>query len=101
MSEINIKEILSPEFQKTNKTSGHGMEKGQTSFGDMLKQSINEVDKLQGEADKAITELATGQAQNLHSTLIALEKADVSFQLMMQVRNKILDAYREVMRMQL
>jgi flagellar hook-basal body complex protein FliE len=43
----------------------------------------------------------TGQTANLHETMIALEKADVSFQLMLQVRNKIVGAYEEIMRMQL
>jgi flagellar hook-basal body complex protein FliE len=99
MSDINIKEILSPEFQKNSQGARQGST-GEASFGDMLKQSMNEVHRLQTEANQAITDLSTGQAQNLHSTLVALEKADISFRLMMQVRNKILEAYREVMRMQ-
>jgi flagellar hook-basal body complex protein FliE len=98
MSDINIKDVLSPEFKK-NSESQRGSS-GETSFGDMLKQSMNEVHKLQTQANQAITDLSTGQAENLHSTILALEKADISFRLMMQVRNKILEAYREVMRMQ-
>ncbi len=65
----------------------------------MLKDSIQEVTRLQGAADKAIEELATGEAKSIHETMIALEKAEISFKLMLQVRNKILEAYNEVMRM--
>jgi flagellar hook-basal body complex protein FliE len=43
----------------------------------------------------------TGESQDLHTTVIAMQKADLSFQLMMQVRNKIVEAYQEIMRMQM
>lgn len=68
------------------------------SFGDFLKNCLNEVNKLQVEADQSIEDLATGKTSNVHETMIALEKADVSFHLMMQVRGKILDAYKEVIK---
>ena len=48
----------------------------------------------------AINELVAGKTKNIHSTMLALEKADMSLKLMMQVRNKVLEAYREVMKMQ-
>lgn len=70
------------------------------SFGEMLKGAIGDVAKLQSEADEAIQELAAGENKDIHRTMIALEKADVSFQLMMQVRNKVIAAYEEIMRMQ-
>ena len=75
-------------------------EGGKESFGEMLKGAIGDVAKLQSEADEAIQELAAGENKDIHRTMIALEKADVSFQLMMQVRNKIIAAYEEIMRMQ-
>jgi flagellar hook-basal body complex protein FliE len=100
MTDINIKEVLGTEFQKKPQEASQSGKK-ETGFADLLKESMNEVQRLQTEANQAITDLSTGQAQNLHSTLIALEKADISFRLMMQVRNKILEAYREVMRMQM
>jgi len=74
---------------------------GEGSFGAVLKESISEVNRLQQEADHAVQSLAAGQAGTLHETMIALEKADISFRLMMQVRNKILEAYQEIMRTQL
>ncbi len=73
---------------------------GGPSFGDVLKDSLNTVNDLQHQADRAITDLATGGPTSLHDTMLALEKADLSFRLMMQVRNKIVEAYQEVVRMQ-
>ena len=75
-------------------------EKTAPSFGAVLKGTIDQVNKVQREADQAIQELATGNEKDIHQTMIALEKATVSFQLMMQVRNKIISAYEEIMRMQ-
>ena len=69
-------------------------------FGQMLKDSIAEVNRLHLEADQAIQDLAAGKATDIHKTMIAMEKAEVSFQLMMQVRNKVVAAYQEIMRMQ-
>jgi len=69
------------------------------SFGEVLKSSIGSVTQLRKEADQAVQALATGQATDIHGTMIALEKASISFKLMMQVRNKIIDAYKEIERM--
>jgi flagellar hook-basal body complex protein FliE len=69
------------------------------NFGKFLQESISQVQTLQKDADKAIESLATGGAATLHDTMLALQKADLSFRLMMQVRNKIVDAYHEVLRM--
>jgi len=66
----------------------------------MLKDAIGEVNKLQQNADQAVEELATGSSKDIHNTMIALEKAEISFHLMMQIRNKIIGAYQEIMRMQ-
>jgi flagellar hook-basal body complex protein FliE len=76
------------------------VERGQGSFAGVLKSSLAEVNQLQQKADAAITALATGEKASLHDTMIAIEQADVSFRLMMQVRNKIVEAYQEIMRMQ-
>ncbi len=73
----------------------------ETSFGEIIQQSIADVNRLQAEADDAVQDLNTGENKDIHGTLIALEKADISFQLLMQVRNKIIAAYQEIMRMQL
>jgi flagellar hook-basal body complex protein FliE len=74
--------------------------KDKVSFGKILTESIGEVNRLQKEADKAAHNLVTGKETDIHGTMIALQKADLSFRLMMQVRNKILSAYEEIKRMQ-
>jgi flagellar hook-basal body complex protein FliE len=66
----------------------------------MLARSLNDVNQLKLEADEAVANLAAGKQKDIHATMIALEKADVAFQLLMQVRNKIISAYETVMRMQ-
>lgn len=75
-------------------------EDGKGGFAAVLKQSLTEVNRMQQKADAAITALATGDKASMHDTMIAMEQADVSFRLMMQVRNKIVEAYQEILRMQ-
>jgi flagellar hook-basal body complex protein FliE len=70
------------------------------SFGKVLANSLNEVNQLHAAADDAVQNLAAGKQKDIHQTMIALEKADVAFQLLMQVRNKIISAYETIMRMQ-
>ncbi len=72
----------------------------ENTFGEMLKNSIGTVNQLQQNADQAIENLTTGKETDIHRTMIEMEKADVSFQLVMQVRNKLISTYEEIMRMQ-
>lgn len=74
----------------------HGVHK---PFSDFLKAQVENVNSLQKEADTAVAAMVTGESGNLHETMIALDKADVSFRMMTKVRTKIIDAYHEVMRM--
>ncbi|MGB5984503.1 MAG: flagellar hook-basal body complex protein FliE [Desulfobacterales bacterium] len=69
-------------------------------FGEVMENAINGVDRLQKEANQSIQALADGSVQDLHQTMIAMEKASVSFKLVMEVRNKMVEAYQEIMRMQ-
>jgi len=73
---------------------------GDRGFADVLADSLEQVNALQREADASIETLATGGPTTLHDTMLAVQKADLSFRLMMQVRNKIVEAYQEVLRMQ-
>ena len=73
---------------------------GSTTFSETLRSSVEKVNEAQVQADTAIKELVSGRTKNIHETMLAVEKADASLKLMMQVRNKVLDAYREIMRMQ-
>lgn len=69
-------------------------------FGKMLGDAIQQVNENQVQADRAVEKLQTGEARNIHEVMIALEKADISMRLMVQMRNKVIEAYQEVMRMQ-
>ena len=75
-------------------------ETGGKTFSDTLRDSVDKVNQDQLEANTAIKELVAGRNKNIHETMLAVERADTSLKLMMQVRNKVLDAYREIMRMQ-
>jgi flagellar hook-basal body complex protein FliE len=100
---MDIKDITAlPELAgiRAPETAPASGAKAGESFSSVLKSSLAEVNQLQQKADQAITALATGEKASLHDTMIAMEQADVSFRLMMQVRNKIVDAYQEIMRMQ-
>lgn len=75
-------------------------EKAQSSFGDLLSDAMGRVNQLQGEADGELRKLLAGEPVELHRVLLAGEKAGLASQLMMSIRNKAVDAYQEVMRMQ-
>lgn len=78
------------------------LEKGfNVSFADVLKAGIAEVNSLQNEADGLSAAFAAGETDNIHEVLIAGQKADIALQLATAVRSKILDAYQEIMRMQI
>ena len=68
-------------------------------FGKMLTDSIKQVNRLQVEADSSINDLTTGKQPDIHRTMIAMEKASISFEMLMQIRNKVISAYDKIMRM--
>ncbi len=70
------------------------------SFQKMLSDAVGSLNKMEAEADSSTAKLAAGEPVELHEVLLATERASLAFQLAMQVRNKIIDAYQEVMRMQ-
>ena len=71
-----------------------------SGFGDVLKNAINQVQGLQGSADQQVNTLLSGGNADMSKVMISVEKADVAFQLMMQVRNKIVSAYQDIEKMQ-
>jgi flagellar hook-basal body complex protein FliE len=86
--------------------AGKGVKGAETTaeganFADLLKQAMQEVDVAQTTAQQEARNLMTGEATDMHTAILAVQKADVSFQMMMAVRSKLIDAYREVMRMQM
>jgi flagellar hook-basal body complex protein FliE len=71
-----------------------------SSFAGALEKMVNEVNNKQIAAGQAVHDLQSGQNVSLHQTMIAMEEASISFQLMVEVRNKVLESYQELMRMQ-
>ncbi|MFK8138994.1 MAG: flagellar hook-basal body complex protein FliE [Bdellovibrionales bacterium] len=86
---------LAKSSNSTSSTSG-----AKSEFADSLGSAIDKVNTLQKVADQKSEDLATGKTQSLHDTMVAVEKADIALRLMVQVRNKMIDAYQEVMKMQ-
>jgi flagellar hook-basal body complex protein FliE len=95
---MKIDSLTLPTF--TDNKAAAPDKKGNASFSDILKDSIQKVGDLEKQANGEVEKLAKMETQDIHNTMIAIEKADLSFQLMMQVRNKIINAYEEIMRMQ-
>ena len=95
-----LKTALNPGLSPTDAKGTHPAGEAGPSFAETLAKSIDEVNHLQKEADQAIEKLASGESQNVHGAMLAVNKADMAFRMTMQVRNKIVEAYQEVMRMQ-
>ncbi len=73
---------------------------GTGDAGKFVGELVNKVNDLQVKADGAIQKLATGESKNMHEVMLAVEKSGISFQFLTQVRNKALESYQEIMRMQ-
>ena len=91
-----------PVYQGTESTSPTppSSTEGAGGFSATLKNAINQVNDLSDSSDQKVSELLQGNRQDIHNVMIAVEKADIAFQLMMQVRNKIVNAYQEVSKLQ-
>ncbi len=99
MQDITIQNQIQP--QNGVISSGEQTRHAQSnSFGELLQQSINQINRLQVEADASANDLASGRQTDIHQTMIAVEKAEVSFELLMQIRNKVISAYENIMRTQ-
>lgn len=71
------------------------------SFSDMIKDAINSVDQMQKVTDQDVEAVLAGKAENIHEVMIAMEKSQLSFQLMVEVRNRVVETYQELSRMQI
>lgn len=70
-------------------------------FGGLLQSALNRVGTLQSEATRAVEDLTLGRGTDIHSTMIAVEKAGIAMELALQIRNKLLNAYETLMRQQI
>ncbi|AEE71186.1 flagellar hook-basal body complex protein FliE [Helicobacter pylori 83] len=104
----NDKSLLSPFYELNTDSRTKREESGSTfkeqkggEFSKLLKQSINELNNTQEQSDKALADMATGQIKDLHQAAIAIGKAETSMKLMLEVRNKAISAYKELLRTQI
>ena len=98
---MNINSII-PRGETTATLSVPGLQESKSpgGFASYLNESLGEVNSLLGEADKKSMEMAVGKTENLHDAMITFEKAESALKLLVQVRNRALEAYHEIMRMQ-
>ena len=77
-----------------------GNKSGDGSFANSLNDAITKVNDMQVNSNQMMEKLATGETKNIPEVMVAAEKADIALKLMVQVRNKMIDAYQEIMKMQ-
>jgi len=88
--------IEAPRLDSVNSTQGNGGE-----FRSLLGSAIQQVSAAQNKADAAVQGFLSGENDELHSTILATQRADLEFDMFLQVRNKVVSAYQEIMRMQI
>jgi flagellar hook-basal body complex protein FliE len=79
----------------TEKATGSG-----ESFSDVLDKFVTDVNSLQNKASESIEKLATGEISDVHQVMVAVEEAGTAMEFMLEIRNKVVEAYQEIMRMQ-
>ena len=97
VSPINPIEPIKPISSEANQVAN----KGGADFKKILENAISKVNDTVSNAEKLSNDFASGKTSDIHSVIIAAEKADIMLQLTNEVKNKIVEAYREIMRMQI
>jgi flagellar hook-basal body complex protein FliE len=94
-----ISPLQGPHLQRGAELPGAGKPQG-PSFADVLKESLEQVNALQAQKTEKIQDLVTGKANSVEEVMVAVEEANLAFEFTMQVRNKLVEAYNELLRMQ-
>jgi len=97
----NIAELNSVGATQTNNTSRDLSDSGGLSFAEMIQSSVREINQDQKTSEKAMADIATGQVKDLHQAALSINKAETSMKVMLEVRNKALSAYKEILRTQI
>ena len=100
MANVHSIKALSTADLLANK-SGNATEVSSTDFAQELKNALGNVNQMQVYGEKAMSDIATGSVKDLHQAAIAINKAEISMKLMLEVRNKALNAYKEITRTQM
>lgn len=98
MNDLTVSNLqtLLPEMDVTQKQT---VEESSAPFSEFVQRSLADVNRQVLDADQAANDLATGKNQDIHNTMIAMQKAEISFELVLQIRNKLISAYDEIRRM--
>ncbi len=100
MKDFMVNSVSPTSFSGISKAVQPGAKDAAAGFSDVLRQSIDKVNSTMQEAGEMAVGLTSGKHANIHETMIALEKASISFRLLTKVQGKVLSAYQDVMRMQ-
>lgn len=95
MADLRINEALAPALEKSLQQKP----KGEEGFGRILNEALGNISRLDKDANRSIGELLEGKA-DIHEVMVAMQKADLSMRLLLTVRNKVIEAYKEIMHMQ-
>jgi flagellar hook-basal body complex protein FliE len=95
---LNISGI-SPLSKLPTELSAPSVSDGGNSFKNILNNAIGEVEGSRSDAAKSVEQFLSGNGEDLHSTILATQRAELEFQMFMQVRNKVVSAYQEIMKM--
>jgi len=97
----NINQITAPSTADLLKQKEQLAPTGGEAFAKHLKTALNEINEIQVKSEDAVADLATGQVKDLHQAAMAIGKAEINMKLMLEIRNKALNAYKELGRTQL
>jgi flagellar hook-basal body complex protein FliE len=101
MSGINAASPVGrPNWKPNAAATGQDQAQGKVDFGKVVNNAINQVNKQQNASEVAVQNLLTGKSQDILPVVAAVAKADLSFKLLMGVRNKVIEAYKQTMNMQ-
>lgn len=95
---INLGTIRSESLPALGATASKA---GEGSFGNVIQRFVADTNAQQAQADQAVQGLATGKTDSIHETMLAMAKADLSFRVFVEVQSKVVEAYQDVMRMQM
>jgi flagellar hook-basal body complex protein FliE len=93
ISSVSLQEVSKAAIKTPGKEAGASF---QSAISDLLKEANTQ----HVQADQSVQQLVTGQTDNVHDVVLSMAKADLSFRLLLEIRNKLMDSYQEIMRMQ-
>lgn len=95
LTSINFRDLVN-----NSKQTANTKETNQKDFGDTISDFLKAVNDTQKESAQKVSDVIQGKSENLHEAMMMLEESKLSFQLMLEIRNKLLDSYKEIERMQ-